>query len=215
MLSVLFVDDEENVLRAIQPSLRQMAHEWTMYFAKSGQQALDFLERTNCDVIVCDMMMPNMSGEEVLTHVKEKYPKMARIILSGHCNQATAFRLVGSDHLYLAKPCPRELLVDTIKNACFIGKKAGLENVSKQELKDAIVGLSKVLLMHGVLNLSELPDEVKMFLPASTLKAYAPIIDKPLGLRNTGSHPSWDQLLEEDDHAEHPAYGWEDYFNGC
>ncbi|WP_417796502.1 response regulator [Terasakiella pusilla] len=217
MLDVLFVDDEENILRAIRRCLKHLDGEWRMHFANGGQEALDFLEHTNCDVIVCDMIMPHMGGEEVLSHVKERYPQMARIVLSGQCNQATAFRLVGSDHLYLAKPCPSNLLIDTIKNACFIGKKAELEDVSTQELKDVLVGLSKALLMHGVLNLSELPNEVKMFLPASTLQAYAPIIDKPKGLHTQRASPatfaSWSKEVEERDKSPNTPYSWEDYFN--
>lgn len=217
MLNVLFVDDEKNILNAIRRCLKHMESEWTMHFANGGREALDLLEQINCDVIVCDMMMPHMGGEEVLSQVREKYPLMARIVLSGHCNQATAFRLVGSDHLYLAKPCPTDLLVDTIKNACFIGKKADLEDVSKDDLKNALVGLSKTLLMHGVLHLSDLPDEVKMFLPATTLQAYAPIIDSPMDHQtqrtSKNTCPSWEKDFEEDD-TKHPAYGWDDYFNG-
>ncbi|BEP27983.1 response regulator [Helicovermis profundi] len=80
--SVLFVDDEINILKAIRRGLYKETY--NMFFANSAKEALDILEKENISVIVSDMKMPIMTGLELLKIVKEKYPKIVKIILSGY-----------------------------------------------------------------------------------------------------------------------------------
>jgi DNA-binding NtrC family response regulator len=121
-LKILFVDDEVKILNGIKRSLREFNHKWDLSFAQGGKEALDLLNQQTYDVIVTDMMMPEMRGEELLSIVRQNFPSVARIVLSGQCNQATAFRLVGSEHLFLSKPCPTDLLISTIENAVLVSQ---------------------------------------------------------------------------------------------
>lgn len=217
MIRVLFVDDEENVLRAIKRCLRNMKSQWQMYFASSGQEALNIMAKQQIDVVVSDMQMPQMSGEQLLAEVQEKYPGVSRIVLSGQCNQATAFRLVGSDHFYLAKPCPTKLLIDTIENAYFVGRKADSQEVTTEELQKALIDLSKVLLMRGQLGFSDLPAQVKMWLPESVAQAFAPVVDNHATFvsstefsRNVG----WTDDKDVEEYQKYKEYDWDDYFRG-
>jgi len=110
----MFVDDEPMVLKGLQRTLRKMRGEWEMVFADSGRQALDILASEPFDVIVSDLKMPEMDGEQLLTEVKSKHPQVVRIILSGHVEQETTFKSVQLAHQSLAKPCEADMLKQTL-----------------------------------------------------------------------------------------------------
>lgn len=104
-IKILFVDDEPMVLQGLQRVLRPLRNEWETAFANSGQEALEKLSQEPFDVIVTDMRMPGMDGGQLLTRVKERYPHMVRIILSGQADKTMVMKSVKPAHQYLAKPC--------------------------------------------------------------------------------------------------------------
>jgi HD-like signal output (HDOD) protein len=111
---ILFVDDEPMVLKGLQRTLRKMRAEWEMVFADSSKQALDILAAEPFDVIVSDLKMPEMDGEQLLAEVKNKHPQVVRIILSGHVEQETTFKSFQLAHQSLSKPCEAEILKQTL-----------------------------------------------------------------------------------------------------
>ncbi|MCK5348358.1 MAG: HDOD domain-containing protein [Desulfobacula sp.] len=115
---ILFVDDEPNILKGLQRSLRPMRKYWDMVFSQGGSNALKLLEKQSFDVIVSDMRMPEMDGARLLKIVQEKYPLMVRIILSGHSDREMIMKSVKSAHQYLSKPCEKQILVTTITRSC-------------------------------------------------------------------------------------------------
>jgi HD-like signal output (HDOD) protein len=115
-MRVLFVDDESRVLEAIERTLFQLDVDWEVSFAEGGQAALVQLEQAHFDVIVSDMRMPGMDGAALLTQVCEKYPHVARIVLSGQTDEAAAFRVVQVAHQFLAKPCSSDTLRQVIEH---------------------------------------------------------------------------------------------------
>jgi putative nucleotidyltransferase with HDIG domain len=104
MIRIMFVDDDVNVLEAMQRTMRPMRHEWSMEFVSSGSEALERLARTPADVIVTEMCMPGMDGWQLLAEVKALYPQTVRLVLSGHADPGAIMRLVGTAHQYIAKP---------------------------------------------------------------------------------------------------------------
>src|SRR5450755_4506465 len=105
MKTLLFVDDEPNVLQGLQRQLRPMRNEWDMHFVENGQKALDFMAAQPVDIVVSDMMMPGMDGAQLLSEVVRRHPQTVRLILSGHAEREAVLRLVGPAHQYLSKPC--------------------------------------------------------------------------------------------------------------
>ena len=114
-MRVLFVDDEPRVLEAIERTLYQIDVDWEVAFAEGGPAALLELERGPFDVIVSDMRMPGMDGAALLGQVCQKYPHIARIVLSGQTDEAAAFRVVRVAHQFLAKPCSSETLQQVVE----------------------------------------------------------------------------------------------------
>lgn len=105
MRTLLFVDDESKVLQGLQRQLYGMRRDWDMHFADSGAKALDIMAANPVDVVVSDMMMPQMDGAELLTEISKRHPNTVRLILSGHSDREGVLRLVGTAHQYLSKPC--------------------------------------------------------------------------------------------------------------
>jgi DNA-binding NtrC family response regulator len=115
-IKVLLVDDEVQFVDTLAQRLR--LRELKVDVVYDGAQALDFVRRTEPDVIVLDLKMPGLHGIEVLREVKARRPEVQVIILTGHGtdkDEEEAQRLGGFDFLH--KPAEIDLLVAKIKEA--------------------------------------------------------------------------------------------------
>lgn len=115
--SMLFVDDDPNLLQGLQRMLRSKREEWDMTFVAGPRQALAEMEKRCFDVVVVDMRMPEIDGAELLARVKRTCPRSVRIILSGQADLPTIIKSVESTHQYLSKPCDPDTLRATIQRA--------------------------------------------------------------------------------------------------
>lgn len=97
-----------------------MRNEWDMSFVPGGIEALKIMTEKHFDVIVSDMRMPEVDGAQLLTKVKELYPNMVRIILSGHSEKEMILKTVKPAHQYLSKPCDAETLKSAIGRVFFV-----------------------------------------------------------------------------------------------
>lgn len=116
-LRVLFVDDEPNVLDGLRRSLRGFRHEWDMRYSTSGAAALDALATAPADVVVTDMRMPGMAGDELLAEVLRRHPQVVRIVLTGQCTREAMLRVTTLAHRVLTKPCDPDELKAAIRQA--------------------------------------------------------------------------------------------------
>jgi HD-like signal output (HDOD) protein len=114
---VLFVDDELAVLDGLRDRLRKQRREWEMIFAQGGDAALSECERGPFDVVVSDMRMPGMDGAQLLSRIKDAYPRTIRIVLSGHAERQAVIRALPVAHQYLSKPCDADMLRGVIARA--------------------------------------------------------------------------------------------------
>ncbi|MBL4699699.1 MAG: HDOD domain-containing protein [Phycisphaeraceae bacterium] len=113
-ITILFVDDEQNILQGLRRLLRGLRDTWNMHFVSSAKEALNLLHDNRFDVIVSDMRMPEIDGAELLAQVKQLYPHMVRIVLSGYSDQTMSLRAAESAHRYLSKPCDAGDLRQTV-----------------------------------------------------------------------------------------------------
>ncbi|HBG25501.1 MAG: hypothetical protein A2Y10_14550 [Planctomycetes bacterium GWF2_41_51] len=102
--TILFVDDDKLILSSLKRGL--IDEPYHLLFAESGKEALSILEKNEVHVIVTDMRMPEMLGLELLKIVKEKYPNMVRIILSGYTQVGTLLTAINQGEIfrYITKP---------------------------------------------------------------------------------------------------------------
>jgi HD-like signal output (HDOD) protein/CheY-like chemotaxis protein len=118
MKRILFVDDEQRILDALQNLLRRHRKVWEMVFACGGEAALKVLAERPFDVIVSDMRMPGVDGATLLRRVQQDFPHIVRIVLSGQTEHDVSRRMVHIAHQFLAKPCDAAKLQEVIDRAC-------------------------------------------------------------------------------------------------
>lgn len=104
--SILFVDDEPMLLEGLRRQFHSRRAEWSLRFATSGAQALEMLESQPATAIVADMVMPGMTGAELLHLVRSRWPASMRFILSGQTDQSQLLTHIGAIHQFIQKPCP-------------------------------------------------------------------------------------------------------------
>lgn len=118
MKRILFVDDESKILDGIRRMLYAERSHWEMQFAPSGEAALLACEEGNFDVVVSDLRMPGMDGATLLGQIRDRFPNIARIVLSGYSDAVLAARAVPVAHRFLPKPCSPSELQSTIERVC-------------------------------------------------------------------------------------------------
>jgi CheY-like chemotaxis protein len=111
---ILFVDDEPDVVEALQRALRRERLVWDMVFVTSAADALAELRRQHVDLVVSDLRMPVMDGAQLLVEVKREFPKTMRCVLSGYADSELFERAWPIAHVMLTKPCEHHVLRGTI-----------------------------------------------------------------------------------------------------
>jgi HD-like signal output (HDOD) protein/ActR/RegA family two-component response regulator len=115
MKRVLFVDDETALLEGLRVRLHALRSQWEMVFVENGQRAVAEMEQRQFDVIVADVRMPAMDGVELLEIVRDRWPDMIRIVLSGGSEEEHPGRLLSVVHQYISKPCEVQQLENVIR----------------------------------------------------------------------------------------------------
>lgn len=139
---ILLVDDEPNVLESMQ---RQLRNRFDVKTAQSGEEALEVLKTCGpFALIVSDMRMPGMDGVQLLSRVKEMYPEMVRIMLTGNADQDTAVEAVNAGQIFrfLSKPCSTATLATALALA---SRHYRLIMAEKELLNETLKGSMKVL----------------------------------------------------------------------
>lgn len=65
---ILIVDDEPNILLSLDFLMRRGGYE--VYIARNGSEALELLQKENPDLVLLDIMMPDVDGYQICTHIK-------------------------------------------------------------------------------------------------------------------------------------------------
>ncbi len=114
MKKILIVDDEAQILKVLTRMFLETDYE--IYTAENGMDALRLIETTEIDMVISDMRMPMLDGYKLLSIVKEKYPKIIRIILSAYAEEKPMFRalLHNVAKLYVFKPWNNNDLLQSI-----------------------------------------------------------------------------------------------------
>ncbi len=114
--SVLLVDDEEEFVSAL--SERLMLRGIEVEIALDGEEALARMKEKPPDVVILDVMMPGLSGLEVLKRIRGSHPQTQVILLTGQGSTKEGIegmRLGAFD--YLIKPVDIEEMLERMKEA--------------------------------------------------------------------------------------------------
>lgn len=115
--NILLVDDEVPFVDTMSKRLKK--RDTNVFSAYSGPEALECLKQnSDIEVIILDVKMPGMDGIETLRKIKQQYPLVEVIMLTGHATVETGIegmKLGAFD--YLLKPCEIEDLIIKVKEA--------------------------------------------------------------------------------------------------
>jgi signal transduction histidine kinase len=115
--AILLVDDEPYVLAALKRTLRNTSCE--IHTASSGEEGLDTLERVGVQVVISDHRMAGMDGVTFLRRVKEKWPDVQRVMLTGQASAGAIERAVNQSEVFrfLNKPWNEAQLIATVNES--------------------------------------------------------------------------------------------------
>jgi DNA-binding NtrC family response regulator len=114
--NVLIADDEKNIREGLGRSLER--DDYNVFLAGDGREALATVEENEIDLIITDLKMPNLSGQELLKRVTAAYPTVPVIMLTGHGSiesAVDAMRVGAYD--FLTKPINLDRLSLLVKRA--------------------------------------------------------------------------------------------------
>lgn len=134
---ILFMEDEDIIREVLSEYLKVASYEVTE--ARDGKEALDLLENNSFDLSILDIMVPEISGLDLLSYIEDKKIDMAIIILtalSDEASQLTAFNRKADD--FIVKPVSPIILlkrVEAILRRCEKKDNSKISNDLKEDLQ--------------------------------------------------------------------------------
>jgi diguanylate cyclase (GGDEF)-like protein/PAS domain S-box-containing protein len=120
--TLLIVDDEPNILTSLSRLLRREG--FNILTATSPSEAFEHLAKHPVQVVLSDQRMPEMSGTEFFSRVRQLYPDTIRIVLTGYTDLDSVTGAInrGAIYKFLTKPWDDDLLREQIREAFRITK---------------------------------------------------------------------------------------------
>jgi len=113
---ILIVDDERSNLDSLQKIFAREG--WKVATAESGPQALEVLRRERVSVVVTDLMMPGMSGEELLRAARAVSPETEVVLMTAYGTVETAVAAMKEGaYDFITKPVKRHAIVKSVRRA--------------------------------------------------------------------------------------------------
>ncbi|GAB4370484.1 MAG: sigma-54 dependent transcriptional regulator [Deltaproteobacteria bacterium] len=129
--SVLVIDDEENIRRTLQGVLSDEGYR--VHAAATAEEGIQVLSRALVDCVLLDVWLPGMDGLEALRRIRETYPLLPVIMISGHGTIDTAVKAVKSGAFdFIEKPISLDKLLINLSRAIEQGE-LKVENVELRE----------------------------------------------------------------------------------
>ncbi|MEC9282078.1 MAG: sigma-54 dependent transcriptional regulator [Bdellovibrionota bacterium] len=207
---ILVVDDEESIREFLNIMLKKEGYEISL--AEDGEQAKELLKNKSFHMVISDLQMPNVTGMELLEHVKANYPETTFMMITAFGsteNAVEAMKLGAYD--YLTKPFKIDEVRILINNAL---KAKSLERENKQLKRELgvsnsfqnIIGNSDAMhqIFHLIERVSQSPTNVLVTGESGTGKEVVakaihyngPIKEKPFVTVNCGAIP--ENLMESE-----------------
>jgi two-component system nitrogen regulation response regulator NtrX len=146
MSTILIIDDEQGIRAILKDVLEDEGY--SVLLAEDGLRGLSLLETNPVNLIILDVWLPNLGGIDVLKKIKDDFPDIEVVIISGHANIDLAVKAVKMGAFdFLEKPLSLERTMTVVRNAL------ALEDLRKENrnlkntlfIEDQMVGKSPVM----------------------------------------------------------------------
>jgi DNA-binding NtrC family response regulator len=113
---LLIVDDEPDVCDSVHDLLRR---EFRVLKAHSAQEGYELMQQEEVHIIMSDQRMPQITGVELLTSVKARYPQAVRMLFTGYADLESIIAAINQGHVFqfMKKPWQPEELLDAVRQA--------------------------------------------------------------------------------------------------
>ncbi len=154
MSTILVVDDEKNIREGLRQALSDEGY--TIWLAQNGGEALAMLKEEEIDLVITDLRMPEMNGEELLQKIHTQWSAIPVVILTGHGTIKTAVETMRKGaYDFITKPINLEHLFALVKRA-ISNRMVILRNQSLTQEVQKLRGFDSVITnsaaMHTVLD---------------------------------------------------------------
>lgn len=114
---ILIVDDNDLIRTLLRGILRAEECE-ILGEARNGALALEFIEKTRPDVVFLDVLMPEMDGLETLQNIKQTYPDIIVVMITGSPSKDNVQESIqGGASGFIVKPFNSAKVIETLKRA--------------------------------------------------------------------------------------------------
>jgi len=125
---ILIVDDEPRMRDSLKALLSGQGYE--IHTGNSVKEAIEYLSRNSFDLVLLDIVMPEMDGHRVMDYINSRDIETSVIVMTGHASIESAIEAMrGGAYDYLRKPFEHEELLKTVGNAL---KQKRLKNKREQ-----------------------------------------------------------------------------------
>lgn len=114
LISVIVVNDQVAVCKMWQYLLDKTPGMTCPGYAIDGEMAIELVRQTEPDVVMMDVLMPGMRGDEAMQHIKEEFPDTIVIMYSADSSTEQLARQAGAVE-FLLMPVPPAQLAHTIR----------------------------------------------------------------------------------------------------
>ena len=118
---ILVIDDEKNYLLILETILGEEGYEVTAL--NDPEMAINYLDESEVDVVITDMKMPRVSGQEILEHVQKNYPHIPVLIMTAYGSIDSAVEAMKCGAFdYISKPFANDELMLSVKKAVMLSR---------------------------------------------------------------------------------------------
>ncbi len=202
--TLVIVDDEQTILTELEILL---CRNYDVHTFLNPEEVEEFVDSHHVDLIICDEMMPEMRGSELLERLHRKHPDICKIVLSGQAEKNDIVKAINEGHIYsfLFKPVNREQLLNVIENGLENRMMKLLLEEQNRQLKDLNENLEQKVkertaeLVKAYKRLEQLDDNKMAFLiylsneissPLDRLKKLAEVLITYFGLAGSELSPA-------------------------
>ena len=134
MQKILIVEDEKSISNILENILSDEIQGSEITIAENGLDAYKLIEKNDFDLIISDIKMPKLSGNELLTQSLSIKPESVFLMISGHADIDTAVTcLKNGAYDFISKPIDINRLITSVKNAL---EKKDLQNTKNSLIKE-------------------------------------------------------------------------------
>ena len=137
---LLIVDDEPNVCDSVHDLLRR---EFRVLKAHSAEEGYQLMQQEEVHIVMSDQRMPQISGVELLTKLKARYPQAIRMLFTGFADLESIIAAINQGHIFqfLKKPWEPEQLLSAVRQAALEYDRLEILAMERENLLEEVTEL--------------------------------------------------------------------------